>query len=79
MDAACYDLIEKRITRAEAFELVKKFDGKCEDKYIQKFCDYIEISMDEFWKVVNEFRGSIWKKNENNEWHNTYWDLADKN
>ena len=79
MDAACYDLIENRIDRKKAFDLVRKYDGKCDEKYIQKFCDYIEISMDEFWNVVNEFRGSIWEKNKNNEWHNTYWDLADKN
>ena len=48
-------------------------------KYIQKFCDYIEINLEEFWKVANEFRGPIWIKNEINEWYNTYWDLVDNN
>ena len=56
-------------------ELVKKYDGKCSEYYIRKFCDYIKISLDEYWKVVNKFRGNMWKKDSNENWYNTVWDL----
>ena len=79
MDSACYDLIEKTITRDEAIDLVRKYDGKCSKEYIKKFCDYININEGEFWNVANSFRGSIWEKTENNEWHNKYWDFIERN
>ena len=41
-----------RISRDDAIKLVEKFDGTVGKKYIKSFCDYIEISLNEFWKVV---------------------------
>jgi N-acetyl sugar amidotransferase len=41
-----------RISRDNAIKLVEKFDGTVGKKYIKSFCDYIEISVNEFWKVV---------------------------
>ena len=76
MDAACYDLREGRISRNEAIELVRKYDGKCAESYIKKFCDYIEIDIDEFWRVAELFRGNTWEKNSNGEWKNIYLDYV---
>ncbi len=67
-DHACYDIHAGLITRPEAMALVKEYDGKCADRYIKAFCDYIGISLDEFWKVANSFRGDMWKKDANNQW-----------
>ncbi len=55
------DIRLKRITREQGIELVKKYDGKCSPKYIQSFCDYIGISVEEFWKIVDNCvnRGSV--------------------
>ncbi len=78
MDAACYDLREGRITRNEAIELVRKYDGKCAEHYIKKFCDYIEITLDEFWHVTEQFRGPMWIKDKSNNWHNTYWNSLEQ-
>ena len=75
MDHACYDLREGRITRNEAIELVKKYDGKCSEAYIEKFCNYIGISQEEFWSVAEKFRGTMWKKDEKGNWYNTLLDL----
>ena len=75
MDVSCYDLRDGLLTRDEAIELVKKYDGKCSEVYIEKFCNYIGISQKEFWSVVEKFRGSMWKKDEKGNWHNTYLDL----
>mgnify|MGYP006148084643 CR=1 FL=1 len=62
MDHTCYDLRDGIITRKEAIDLVKKYDGKCSAEYIKKFCNYIEITPDEFWHTVDKFRGPMWKK-----------------
>jgi N-acetyl sugar amidotransferase len=74
MDHACYDLREGRITREKAIELVKMYDGKCSNEYIEKFCRFIGISLNEFWETIEKFRGSMWKKNSNENWENKIWD-----
>ena len=75
MDHVCYDFRENRISKKDAIDLVLKLDGKCSDTYIKKFCDYIEITNEEFWDTTEKFRGDIWKKDENGEWKNQIWDL----
>lgn len=55
--------------REKAVGLVKKYDGKCADKYIKRFCRYLEISEDEFWKTAERFRNkNIWEKDKNSSW-----------
>ncbi len=61
-DHACYDIRSGRITRDEAIALVKAFDGKCSAKYVKAFCDYIGISVKEFWRVADGFRGDMWER-----------------
>lgn len=74
-DEVCYYIREDKMTRDEAIKLVKKYDGKCGDNYINSFCDYIGITVDEFWRTANSFRGDMWKK-ENGKWvlKNTLWE-----
>ncbi len=67
-DEACYLIREGRITREQGIKIVKEYDGKCGKKYINEFCSYIGITEDEFWKVVNFFRGDMWEKSENEKW-----------
>lgn len=43
-----------RMTRNEAIDLVKKYDGCCSPKYIKSFSDYLGITVDEFWKQVDK-------------------------
>lgn len=44
------------INRDEALQRVRKYDGKCHPKYIKKFCEYINISEEEFWRVAEQYR-----------------------
>lgn len=67
-DEACADIWAGRITREEGVRLVRQYDGKCGIKFIQKFCDYINITLDEFWNVAEKFRGPMWKRNHIGEW-----------
>lgn len=78
MDHACYDLRDGLITRDEAIDLVRKYDGKCAEQYIENFCDYVGITIDKFWRVVNKFRGSMWVKDAQDKWYNTYWDVLEE-
>lgn len=67
-DHACYDIRAGRISREEGIELVKRYDGKCGERYIKKFCDYIGISLGEFWQVADLWRGPMWEKTSKGEW-----------
>ena len=42
----------KRMTREQGIDLVEKHDDACADRYIEGFCDYIGISVSEFWEKV---------------------------
>jgi N-acetyl sugar amidotransferase len=78
MDSVCYDLRENRITKKEALDLVKIYDGRCSEFYIKEFCNFINIDLKTFWKVTDKFRGPMWSKNSDGEWHNEYWDAVKK-
>ncbi|MDP8298864.1 MAG: N-acetyl sugar amidotransferase [Candidatus Tantalella remota] len=67
-DHACYDMRIGNLTRDKAIELVRKYDGRCSEGYIKAFCDTIGISIDEFWKVTDTFRGPMWKKDQKGNW-----------
>lgn len=58
-----------RMSRAEAIELVRKYDGSCSPEYIKSFCDYIEITVDEFWQQIDKsVNKSLFEKNSDQKW-----------
>lgn len=68
-DEACYDIREGRISREDAIWLVKEYDGKCSEKYIEDFCKYIEISKEEFWRMADKFvNKELFEKDKNGKW-----------
>jgi N-acetyl sugar amidotransferase len=44
-----------RMSREEAIEIVDKFDGACPPEVIEKFCSFIDITSEEFWRVVDSY------------------------
>ncbi|MDD4901326.1 MAG: N-acetyl sugar amidotransferase [Patescibacteria group bacterium] len=53
----------KLMDRPAAIELVKKYDGKCADRFVKRFCNYIGITEDKFWEVAEAYRDKdIWEK-----------------
>lgn len=52
------DIRMGRVSREEGIKINEKFDGKCSINYIKSFCNYIGISLNDFWlqvdKSVNE-------------------------
>ena len=68
-DDVCEDIRYGRMSRAEAVELVKRYDGKCAPSLIERFADYIEISVERFWEVAESFRNpALWRRRGNGEW-----------
>jgi len=43
------------ITREEGILLLQKYDGCFDTKYVINFCEYLEISLEDFWNVVDSY------------------------
>jgi N-acetyl sugar amidotransferase len=43
------------ISRDEGIEIVKKYDGVCDDEIISSYCKYVDISLKKFWEVVYSY------------------------
>lgn len=62
-----------RITREQGIEMVKRYDGTVGEKYIASFCKYIDISVDQFWDVVNKnVNPNLFYKGTNGQWVRKY-------
>lgn len=40
------------MTREQGIECVKRYDGRCGEKYIQDFCQFIGIDVSDFWDKI---------------------------
>ena len=65
---AAHEVRDGHITREEAVALVKRYDGEFPAKHYQEFREYLDITEDEFWHVVDSWRQpTIWEK-KGNDW-----------
>ena len=69
-DHACEDIRNGRLTREEAKELVRQYDlMPLSDYYVDDFVNFIGISKDSFWEILEEYRNKdVWKKDSDGEW-----------
>jgi N-acetyl sugar amidotransferase len=59
----------RSLTREKAIELVELYDGVCSDNNISTFCQYLEISNNYFWEIVDNFvNKDLFKKDANGKW-----------
>ena len=42
-----------RISRDDGIELVEKYDHCCSPQYIKNYCDYLGITVEDFWIKIN--------------------------
>lgn len=70
-DHACEDIRNGRLTREEAKELVRKYDlMDLSDYYVNDFIDFIGITREEFFKIIEKTRNpKIWKKDTDGHWY----------
>lgn len=65
-DHASIDIRAGKITRQEGLKLVKEYEGKIPMKYFDNFLKYLEITREEFYRIVDKFANkSLFKKDEN--------------
>ncbi len=69
---ATYDAAQEirtgKITREEGVALVKRFDAEFPKKYFHEILDYMGITEERFWEVIDGARSPHLWKNENGEW-----------
>jgi N-acetyl sugar amidotransferase len=75
MPYVCAEIRSGKMSRDEAIDIVINYDGKCSNDKIDDFCNYLEITIDEFWNTAEKFRGKMWVKNKSNKWQNKFHDV----
>jgi len=65
---AAHEIRDGKITREEGIALVKKYDGEFPKKYLQKFLEYVQISEDEFFEVIDSWRSEHLWENQSGVW-----------
>lgn len=72
IDDAAHEIRDGHITREEGVALVRKYDGEFPNKYFKEFLEYLDITEEHFWEVVDSWRPSyLWEKN-NGKWQLKY-------
>lgn len=62
-----------QMTREEGLELIKKYDGKCAPIYVKKYCKYLGITEEKFWRIVETVRNKeLWERDQSGEWKLKY-------
>lgn len=65
---AAHEVRDGHITREEGVALVRRFDGEFPKRWFREFLEYLAITEEHFWNVIDRFRlPHIWK-NENGVW-----------
>lgn len=62
---AAQEVRNQKITREEAVHLVKRYDEEFPNRYFAEFLDYIDMSRDEFFSTLDQFRSPhLWERKE---------------
>ena len=67
-DQVCEAIHQGLMTREEGVKLANKYDGKCDISYLEKVCDYLKISLNEFYEVVDKFVNRELFEKKNGQW-----------
>jgi N-acetyl sugar amidotransferase len=68
MEDAAHEIRDAHITREEGVALMKRYEGEFPQKYFRDFLEYLDITEEHFWEVVDAWRAPhLWNKNKN-EW-----------
>ena len=58
-----------RLSRDEAINIISERGDETPYSEIEKFCEYLQITNEEFWQIANSFRNKdIWKKDKKGTW-----------
>lgn len=60
---AAHEIRDGHITREEGVALVRRYDGEFPERYFKEFLEYLDITEEQFWKVVDSCRPPhLWEK-----------------
>ncbi|MBF0117350.1 MAG: N-acetyl sugar amidotransferase [Desulfobacterales bacterium] len=60
---AAHEIRDGHITRDEGVALVRRYDGEFPKKHFKVFLDYINMTEENFWEVLEKFRAKhLWEK-----------------
>ncbi len=68
MNDACRDIRDGFITREEAVELMKKYDGEFPKRYFKDFLSYTNLTEERYWEIVDKNRSPHLWKQVNGQW-----------
>lgn len=69
---AAHEIRDGHLTREEGVSLVRRYDGEFPKKYFKDFLDYLDITEEKFWQIVNSYRQPhLWEKKKD-KWHLKY-------
>ena len=72
MEDASHEIRAGHLTREEGVALVERYDGEFPQKYFKDFLEYLDITEDHFWNVVDSYRlPHLWEKVDG-KWHFKY-------
>jgi len=74
-DHACEEIRNGRMTRAEAIELVRKYDTQeLSDHFVNDFCKFLGYTKEQFYEIIEKSRNKdIWKKDKKGKWYIEGW------
>ena len=68
-DHASRDIRLKRLSREDGIRLAQKFDAEVPDVSLGLFLDWIDMTKEEFYKIINPFRDPlVWEKTKSGEY-----------
>jgi len=63
MEDAGHEIRDGHITRDEGIALMKRYEGEFPNKYFMDFLEYLDITEEYFWEVVDSWRAqNLWEK-----------------
>ncbi len=65
---AAQEIRNQKITRDEGIALVKRYDAEFPHRFFREILDYMDISEERFWEVINNARSPHLWKYDNGEW-----------
>jgi len=63
VEDAAHEIRDGHITREKGIALMKRYEGEFPKKYFKDFLEYLDITEEHFWDVVDSWRAPhLWKK-----------------
>ena len=68
MNDACRDIRDEIISREEAVALCHRFDGEFPSKYVAEILEYMGLSKERYWEVIDGARSPHLWDDSQGEW-----------